>query len=243
MSSTRFLALRLGACLAFAATCAIGADAPVPAPAVTAEAPAKGPSATAFLAEEEKWNFTPPVGRPDIFYDREMMLSVEQQIKGTIVKDEQGPLTPDKPIDDPIDQAKVEIARIETYMSQRKWEEAIKIADAATKKLGAITGNVDLTRYIGIIKGYRDQADDALVRDKAQAAFDALNLKVEGIMWSENGSRLALIHGEPKALGVNDRVKDCVIINIDTDRVDFRFHFNRKRFEFPRYVGEDAKSK
>jgi len=30
-----------------------------------------------------------------------------------------------------------------------------------------------------------------------------------------------------------------VIINIDTDRVDFRYHYKRQRFEFPRYVGEN----
>ena len=88
----------------------------------------------------------------------------------------------------------------------------------------------------------RDQADDALTRDEAQAQFDGLALKIEGILWAESGTRLAIITGEARALGVNERVKDCVIINIDTDRVDFRFHYKRKRFEFPRYVGEDSKT-
>ena len=97
----------------------------------------------------------------------------------------------------------------------------------------------DVQRLVVEITGYRDQAQSALVRDEAQASFDALDLQVEGIMWSESGNRLALIAGEPKALGVADRVKDCVIINIDTDRVDFRYHYKRQRFEFPRYVGEN----
>ena len=60
-------------------------------------------------------------------------------------------------------------------------------------------------------------------------------------MWAQSGSRLVILAGEAKALGINERVKDCVIINIDSDRVDFRFHFKRKRFEFPRYVGEEVK--
>ena len=59
-------------------------------------------------------------------------------------------------------------------------------------------------------------------------------------MWAEASSRLAIIAGEARAVGVNDRAKDCVIINIDTDRVDFRYHYKGRRFEFPRYVGEDG---
>ena len=82
---------------------------------------------------------------------------------------------------------------------------------------------------------------EAKTFEEAQAKFDALDLKIEGILWSPEGS-LAVINGEPRARAVNERVKDCVIINIDTNRVDFLFHYNRRRFEFQRYVGEDAKA-
>ena len=74
------------------------------------------------------------------------------------------------------------------------------------------------------------------MRDEAQAAFDNLKIRILGILWSQDGARLVLIDGENRAMGVNDRIKDTVIVNIDQDRVDFRFHYNRRRFEFPCYV-------
>ena len=210
--------------------------APVPA----AGSPTKSTALT-FLTDEEKWVFQPGVGRPDVFYDYEQWLTLNAENKG--VDTARDPLTPVTP-DNPRERAKQAILRIEGFMSQRKWEEAIKVADIEIKQLQPSSEDSEIVKLLSTIKGYRDQAQDALTRDEAQAAFDALGLKIVGIMWSETGTRLALIAGEPRALGINDRVKgDCVIINIDTDRVDFRFHFIRKRFEFPRYVGEDAKSK
>jgi hypothetical protein len=221
--------LRLIACLALAAPWCAAAD---------AEAPATSGS---LVSEEDKWVFTPPAGRPDVFYDYEQILVFEQRIQqpdsGTDGTKSHEPA----PTEDPTEFAKQSVQRIEVAMSQRKWDDAIKICDQAIKKLAGMPSNPEVAKYLQEIKGYQDQAQDALLRDEAQAAFDALNLKVEGILWSENGPRLAIIGGEPRALGINDRVKDCVIINIDTDRVDFRYHYKRKRFEFPRYVGEDAK--
>ena len=89
------------------------------------------------------------------------------------------------------------------------------------------------------MKRYRAQAEEAKIFEEAQEKFDALGLRVEGILWSPVGS-LAVINGEPRARAINERVKDCVIINIDTNRVDFLFHYNRRRFEFQRYVGEEV---
>ena len=201
------------------------------------------PASSSLVSEEDNWVFSPPAGRPDIFFDFQQQLVLE---KGSAIRipDSTGVHVEDpKAVEDPADIAKEAVQRIEVFMSQRKWDEAIKVCDQATKKLANVIGNAEVAKYLQVIKGYQDQAQDALLRYEAQAAFDALNLKVEGILWSENGPRLTLITGEPRAVGVNDRVKDCVIINIDTDRVDFRYHYKRKRFEFPRYVGEDAKSK
>lgn len=242
---------RLAICALLAAGLS-GADAP-PHPAMPTPPPppvgatgaptAEQPPAQALLSEEEKWVFAPPAGRVDVFYDYEQQLRIEKQLNKEI-QEGPGPAT-GAPVltEDPLEIARSAVSRIEGYMSARKWEEAIKVAEQAGKKLAAHTGNAEVTNYVQVIKGYLDQAQDALLRDEAQAAFDALSLKVEGILWSENGPRLVLISGESRALGVNDRVKDCVIINIDTDRVDFRFHYKRKRFEFPRYVGEDPKAK
>jgi len=196
-------------------------------------------SDASLISEEDKWVFTPPVGRPDIFYDYQQILVLE---KGNIPTDT-GTTRPDQSTenDDILEVTRAQVQRIEGFMSQRKWDEAIKVCDQAIKKLTGYPNNAEAVKYLQVIKGYQVQAQDALLRDEAQAAFDALNLKVEGILWSENGPRLAIISGEARALGINDRVKDCVIINIDTDRVDFRYHYKRKRFEFPRYVGEDLK--
>ncbi|MBA3707921.1 MAG: hypothetical protein H0W83_03760 [Planctomycetes bacterium] len=234
----RSLALLACACLLARV---FGGDAAPTEKPPTEKPPATATKSTAlnFLTDEEKWVFQPAVGRSDVFYDYEQWLLVDRQVKG-----DGGPRspTPDVAPENPRERAKQAIMRIEGFMSQRKWEDAIKVADIEIKQL-QVSDDPEIVKYIATIKGYRDQAQDALTRDEAQAAFDALGLKVVGIMWSETGTRLALIAGEPRALGINDRVKDCVIINIDTDRVDFRYHFKRKRFEFPRYVGEDAKSK
>jgi hypothetical protein len=199
------------------------------------------------LDAEEQWVFEPKVGRIDAFYDREQVLKVQRELtaKGQAGLGEDN-LTPAAGVGksdqaDAILLAGQEQARIEALMVQRKYEDAKNAAEKATKTLERFADIPEIARVLARIKTYHDQADDALTRNEAQAAFDALGLKIQGIMWAQSGSRLVILSGEPKALGINERVKDCVIINIDSDRVDFRFHFKRKRFEFPRYVGEDVK--
>ena len=138
--------------------------------------------------------------------------------------------------------AAAEQMRIESMVSAKKYEEAIGASELALKRLEKNADLPEIQAAMARIVTFRDQADEALTRNEAQAQFDSLGLKIEGILWSETGTRLAILQGESRAVGVNERIKDCVVINIDTDRVDFRFHYKRKRFEFPRYVGEDAKS-
>lgn len=194
------------------------------------------------LDQEEKWQFEPVIGRADPFYDREAVLKAELDIREAQEKEAATASTPVNPNTDVLAYAAAEQVRIESLVVARKYEEAIRIADTALKRLEKNADLPEVQAALARIATYRDQADDALTRDEAQAQFDALGLKIEGILWSESGSRLAIIEGESRAVGVNERVKDCVIINIDTDRVDFRFHYKRKRFEFPRYVGEDSRS-
>lgn len=194
------------------------------------------------LDQEEKWQFEPIIGRVDPFYDREAVLKAELDIREAQEKEAASASTPVNPNTDVLAYAAAEQARIESLVVAKKYEEAIRIADTALKRLEKNADLPEVQAALARIATYRDQADDALTRDEAQAQFDALGLKIEGILWSESGSRLAIIEGESRAVGVNERVKDCVIINIDTDRVDFRFHYKRKRFEFPRYVGEDSRA-
>jgi hypothetical protein len=193
------------------------------------------------LAEEEKWTFDPPINRQDIFYDLEAMLmsQLENPVKGT---------TPgQKPTGDDIaglrQWAKDELARVESFIFERKWDDALKATEVDIKKLQPRVGeDATIAQITEKLKRYRAQAEEAKIFEEAQAKFDALGLRVEGILWSPAGS-LAVISGEPRARAINERVKDCVIINIDTNRVDFLFHYNRRRFEFQRYVGEDVTAK
>lgn len=139
--------------------------------------------------------------------------------------------------------AKRELARVEAFIFERKWDDALKATETDIKKLQPRVGDDStIAQITEKMKRYRAQAEEAKIFEEAQAKFDALGLRVEGILWSPAGS-LAVISGEPRARAINERVKDSVIINIDTNRVDFLFHYNRRRFEFQRYVGEDATSK
>jgi hypothetical protein len=191
---------------------------------------------------EAGWQFEPIVGRSDPFVDREAVLKVELELRKAQEQEAQQAAQSANPSSDLLAFAKDQQAHIESLVVAKKYEEAIRIADTTLKMLEKSADQPDIQAAMTRISTYRDQADDALTRNEAQAQFDALALKVDGILWSESGSRLVIINGEPRAYGINERVKDCVIINIDTDRVDFRFHYKRKRFEFPRYVGEDSRN-
>ena len=218
--------------------------------ATAADVEPKGPAATTRtksaelqqLDQEAKWSFEPNVNRVDPFYDREAVLRVELDIRTAQEKETQvaGPTA--NPNSDILAYAKDEQARIEGLVAAKKYDEVMRSAETALKRLEKNQDLPEIQLAISRISTFRDQADDAITRNEAQAQFDALGFKVQGVLWSESGNRLVILAGEPRAYGVNERVKDCVIINIDTDRVDFRFHYKRKRFEFPRYVGEDSKA-
>lgn len=216
--------------------------------AFSAQAPErdKKPASTSAelrqLDQEEQWQFEPVIGRVDPFYDREAIMLAELDIREAQEKEATSVAASVNPNTDALAYAAAEQAHIEALVTAKKYEEAIRVSDTALKRLEKNADLPEIQAALSRIAAYRDQSDDALTRDEAQAQFDSLGLKIEGILWSESGSRLAIIEGESRAVGVNERVKDCVIINIDTDRVDFRFHYKRKRFEFPRYVGEDSKS-
>jgi hypothetical protein len=230
--------VRIAACVLLLAVRGFGEDA---TPATTTPTL----DATTIPEDGKDWVFNPTPGRPDVFYDYQQFLDMTHELKEVIDSVENngpptiGPVQPNQ--ENVIEIAREAIEKLDILLGQHKYEDAEKIADAAEKKLDPFVSNPEVNHFLERIKADHDLAEDALLREEAEASFDSLGLKIEGILWSENGPRLALITGEPHALGVNDRVKDCVIINIDTDRVDFRYHYKRKRFEFPRYVGEETK--
>jgi hypothetical protein len=195
------------------------------------------------LAEEERWTFDPPVNRQDIFYDLEALLLTQAGTDLSKPGTGQGPRGPTDDIAALREWAKSELSRVESFIFERKWDDALKATETDLKKLQPRVGeDSTIAQITEKLKRYRAQAEEAKIFEEAQAKFDALGLRVEGILWSPAGS-LAVISGEPRARAINERVKDCVIINIDTNRVDFLFHYNRRRFEFQRYVGEDAAAK
>jgi hypothetical protein len=207
---------------------------------------AKKTSALELVAEEERWLFRPTIGRPDVFIDLEAMLQAQLRAKiqasenrrlpgagGTVNQPQQG-----NDVEQLITWGRSEEARVRQLVAARKYEEAMKAADSALKPLEPLLSRPDVAPIIVSIRTYRAQAEEAKIRDDAQLAFEALKIRVLGVLWSQDEQRMAIIDGENRALSVNDRVKDCVVINIDQDRVDFRFVFGRRRFEFPVYVDQ-----
>jgi hypothetical protein len=212
---------------------------PVAPPAAAAEAdPAKAEST--LMAPEEKWIFDPMTGRPDIFIDLEAEMNLKLMIidaeKG---EDGDGPIAPIDPHDK--NWSKQQMERVESCIVAKKWDEAMKICDVSIKTLKKKPDDEDVRQDIDKFTRYFTQAEEAKTYEEAQQKFDALDLQIEGILWSPEGS-LAVINGEPRALGRDERVKDCVILTIDTNRVDFLFIYKRRRFEFQRYVGEESKA-
>jgi hypothetical protein len=210
--------------------------------AAEAEAEAKPPAASGPGADDDaNWVLQANPNRRDVFYDEIQRLQLETTAGAAGSKSDQNNTS--APDQSPLDFARATILECDRMLNERKWAEGEKLCESAIRRLAPNAGDKDVAQYLQNIQGYQAQFKEARERDEAEAAFDALHLTVEGILWAETGPRLAILSGEPRALGINDRVKDCVIINIDTDRVDFRFHFKRKRFEFPRYVGEESKNK
>lgn len=209
-------------------------------------APARKPTAIELVAEEERWVFRPPAGRPDIMVDRESELQAlaaraaraEEQRRrreaGQALEAARG-----EPGDDLarlVDWARGEDQRVRLALAGQRYDEAMRVADAALKQLEPHLAHASVAAVALSLRTYRAQAEEAKLRDDAFAAFAALQIRIQGILWSQEGARLAIVEGEPRALAVNDRVRDCTILHIDQDRVDFRFIYQRRRFEFPVYV-------
>lgn len=202
-------------------------------------------SAIELVAEEERWVYRPSVGRPDFMIDREAEILArvertqrleERRRQGSAARDPSGKPESSDDRERLLAWGRGEDERVREALIQGHYEEAMRIADAAIKQLEPQISHAGVAAIIVSLRTYRTQAEEAKIREDAQAAFEALKIRVLGILWSQDGVRLAIVDGEQRALAVNDRVKDCVILHIDQDRVDFRFVYQRRRFEFPVYV-------
>ena len=94
-----------------------------------------------------------------------------------------------------------------------------------------------LSRSVVMVRNYAQLAEEKVLYEEPEY-FNALDLRIEGIIWSEGQSSLAIIAGEPIARGVQDRVRGTVIQAIDRNQVS-SFPYNRRKYTFLRYIGED----
>lgn len=94
---------------------------------------------------------------------------------------------------------------------------------------------------ISYVRNAKVQAEEKYRYEVAKAEFDALKIRVEGIIWSAEGDSLAIINNEPHALGLNDKVRNeaAVVVSIDQNRVDFMVVKDTNTFHFQRYIGDD----
>ncbi len=249
-AATAFLYLVLAWC---GASCALAAAEGEQGSAVKDDADA----AAARRAEQAtRYRFAnPPDDRRDVFYDLVEVLQAELTLaRAAEEQEEGGPVaeTPEIPVDpglNAIEQAEQEarnlVSRIQTYFNEEQWEQVLREID---RKIDEVERNASRYReqskllpvLLQRIRNYRVQAEEKKIYEEARAQFLALELDVDGIIWAADQESLVIIHGQPKALGVDERVKSCVITNIDVNRVDFMFPYRQRKFHFQRYIGSDG---
>ncbi|MFM2090040.1 MAG: hypothetical protein RLZZ127_529 [Planctomycetota bacterium] len=193
------------------------------------------------------WRFEERPDRVDVLYDLEVVLAIQKEAAEAAEK--RATQTTKNPGQDSNADALLwaqrEESRIKGLLAERRYEEVVQASESVLRQIERYLADPAIARIAALISGYRTQAQDALDRIDAEREFRALAIKVEGILWAENGTKLAILSTEPAAVGLNQTIKKkATVISIATDRVDFRFHHDRsrRRFEFPVYVGEDPKA-
>ena len=187
------------------------------------------------------------IKRRDVFYDLEDIYKAELALAASLEdKSEQdiGDIRQDfvevDTADEAIRQAELLLARTEKAIAARRWTEAMASADNGIALLARLDGEYaeesKVRELLDKMTRYRVQAEDAKLYEEAKAEFAGLGLVVEGIMWSADQPSSAIISGELHS--VQDRVKNCLIVNIDTNRVDFMYTYKRRHYEFQSYIGE-----
>jgi len=198
----------------------------------TAPGPTTEPSLEAWLQNldtERAWVFAPVPGRTDPWY----AYSAEELI---------GDPTPPQPPQRPDLTARLLQSQHDVVggLAAHRWSDAMAVADAA-QALAAEQGNLspNQNHILAMIAAFRAQAEAGRAYDDAHARFTAVGIKVQGILWSDDGAPLAMIGGETRALAIGDQVQDWAIAAIDRDRVVFRAH-GAGHYEFTCFIGENA---
>lgn len=136
--------------------------------------------------------------------------------------------------------AKQAVGEVESFIRSENWERAMSTAERHMNRLRPMlegfSDSAALAQAQTMLQQYYVLAENKKLYEEARAQFEALGLRVEGIMWSADQPSLAIISDEPVARGVNDRVKGTVIKNIDQNRVDFMYSYRQRRFHFQLYL-------
>ena len=133
---------------------------------------------------------------------------------------------------------------IRDYFIQERWEQAIAASEVRLEELAKLIARYPESEVLvnaqTLVRNYQAQAEEKKIYEEAKAQFEALNLRVEGIMWSGDANSLALLAGYDRPFPVNgrDAQQDWVIVNIDNSRVDFLFVYETRKFHFQRYIEE-----
>ena len=210
-----------------------------------------------FIPQSEVFTFEPDEERRDILYDYESILSVEKQIRDSEEREsatEQIQQVVDlEVIKDGIDPDQIKelaeryVEEAQQLVKTRQYDAAVRKVDEGVKKLSRVYDESKkepqavherfawIPGIVEKLSRFKVQAEEARLYDEAKQEFIKKAFKIEGVMWSaeEGGRSLAIISG--KIYGIQDRLKDCLIVNIDVNRVDFMFTYKNRRFEFQRY--------
>lgn len=135
------------------------------------------------------------------------------------------------------------VLRIRELFNAEQWDNVLRLIDRRMEQVEHHVGAHPESRALEInltrIRNFRLQAQERKDYEEARQQFLALGIVVEGIIWDADGESMVIIKGEPRALGLNQRLRGCVITGIDTNRVDFRYSYRRRQYHFQRYIGED----
>lgn len=197
--------------------------------------------------------------RRDPFYSVLDVVEVQIQIKQFLEEQNEestsketgtefeGPIVPlpDNKVKAALAKARNQAKRASLALLEGNWkvavnssDEGLQILQAAVTYEGADQFAREINSVVVQLNGFKSTAIDAQLNEEAEAKFNALELEVQGIMWSADKRSLAIISGE--AFFVQDKIGDgddsVTIVNIDPNRVDFMINHKRKRFEFKRYI-------
>lgn len=191
--------------------------------------------------------------RRDVFYSLEQLLMAEKRRAELEAEDRAGDPTLAGPSTGPAKApvetdnvrqaetyAKQAVSEVEAFVRSESWERAMSTAERHLNRLRPMleqfSDSEPLARAQTMLQQYYVLAENKKFYEEARAQFEALGLRVEGIIWSADQPSLAIIKDEPVARGINDRVKGTVIKNIDQNRVDFMYSYRQRRFHFQLYL-------